>query len=108
MKSRLPDSVESIFFVLSLDGFSFIVDNCGRSNNTVGSRVGLYNLELYGPHASSHDEGVPLVDGSALIQEVGLQVNLEPVSCQTFHTVVDRENVDPISVLHVRAGLNNN
>ena len=37
-------------------------------------------LELHGPHSAADDEGVPLVDGSVRLQEVGLEVHLEPVA----------------------------
>ena len=41
-------------------------------------------LELHGPHAAADDEGVPLVDGSVRLQEVGLEVHLEPVAGQAL------------------------
>ena len=50
------------------------------SHNAIRSWIGLHDLELHGSHSPSHDEGVPLVDGSVCLQEVGLQVDLEPVS----------------------------
>ena len=42
------------------------------------------HLELHGPHAPADDEGVPLVDGSVRLQEVGLEVHLEPVAGQAL------------------------
>ena len=50
------------------------------SHNAIRSWIGLHDLELNGSHSSSNDEGVALVDGSVSLQEVGLQVDLEPVS----------------------------
>ena len=41
-------------------------------------------LELHGPHAPADDEGVPLVDRSVRLQEVGLEVDLEPITGQAL------------------------
>ena len=63
------------------------------------------HLELHGPHTAADDEGVPLVDGSVRLEEVWLEVHLEPVAGETLHAVVDGEHVDPLAVLDVGAGL---
>ena len=38
------------------------------------------------------------------LQEVGLEVDLEPISGESFNCVVDGQNVDPLSVLDIGAG----
>ena len=43
------------------------------------------------------------MDGSVRLQEVGLEEHLEPISGKTFNRVVDGQNVDPLSVLDIRA-----
>jgi len=62
-----------------------------------------YYLEVYGPEASSDNEGVTLVDGPVCLEEVGLQEHLEPVAGQALNGVVDGQDVDPLAVLDVRA-----
>jgi len=49
-------------------------------NNAVWTGVCLDHLELYCPHATTHEENVAFVDGSVGLQEVGLQVYLKQVS----------------------------
>ena len=61
---------------LSPDGFSLAVDDGVGRHNAVGGGVGLDDLELHGPHAAPHYEGVALVDRPVGLQEIGLQVDL--------------------------------
>lgn len=51
--------------------------HCVRSNNAVWGGVCLDDLELYGPHATAHEEDVAFVDGAISLQEVRLQVDLK-------------------------------
>merc|ERR1719516_762312 len=48
------------------------------------------------------------VDGSVGLQEVGLQVDLEPVSRETLDTVINGENVNPLAILDIRTALDGN
>ena len=60
------------------------MDDGVGSDDAVGARVRFDDLELYGPHSSTHEEDVPLVDGAVSFQEVRLQVDFKQVSmCQT-------------------------
>ena len=68
---------------LSPDGFSLAVDDGVGRHDAVRGGVGLHDLELDRAHAAADDEGVALVDGAVRLQEVGLQVHLEPVSGQS-------------------------
>ena len=72
--------VEQVLLVLPLDRLALAVDHGVGRHDAVGGRVGLDHLELDGPHAAPDDEVVPLVDGPVGLQEVGLQVHLEPVA----------------------------
>merc|ERR1719352_223940 len=104
----VTDGVQRVLLILSLHRLSLAVDHRVRGDNAVWRRVRLNYLELNSPHASPDDEVIPLVDWPVRLKEVGLQVNLKPVPCQTLHTVVDRQNVDPLAILHVRAALDGN
>lgn len=46
------------------------------------------------------------MDGPVGLQKVGLEVHIEPVSRQSLNRVIDGQNVNPLSVLDVRAGRN--
>lgn len=73
-------------------------------------RIGISfdDFELDRPHASPHDESIPRVDGPVGLEEVGLEVDLEPVACEALHGVVNGQDVDPLAVLDVGAGLDGN
>lgn len=73
--------------------------------NTIGLRVSLNHLEFNGSHATTDKEGVALADGSIGFQEVGLEESLKEVTSQTFHSVINRQDVDTLTVLDIRAGM---
>ncbi len=60
-------------------------------------------LEVDGSQTSTNNEGVALVNGSISFQEVRLEEDLEPVSGQPFDGVVDRQDVNSLAILDVRA-----
>lgn len=43
---------------LSPDWLALTVDDCIRSNNAVGRRIGLYHLELHRTHTASDQENI--------------------------------------------------
>mmetsp|Transcript_10422 Transcript_10422/g.20217 ORF Transcript_10422/g.20217 Transcript_10422/m.20217 type:complete len:217 (-) Transcript_10422:85-735(-) len=82
------------------------MDDRVRCHNAKFSRIDAHNLELHGSEASSDKEEVSFPDGSVGLKEVGLEVRLEEISCETFDGVVEREDVDALAVRNISTSVN--
>jgi hypothetical protein len=78
----------------------------GRCHDTVGRRLCLHHLKLYGTHTTASEEEITLAEGAICLQEVGLQVDIEKASRQTLHRVVDGKHVDSLAILDIGARVN--
>ncbi|KAG1766301.1 hypothetical protein EDD22DRAFT_878536, partial [Suillus occidentalis] len=61
----------------------------------------LDNFEFHCPHAATNKECVALADRSICFEELGLEVDIEDVTTETFDGVVERQDVYPLAVLYV-------
>lgn len=77
----------------------------GSTYDTVIGGVGFDDLELDGSHTTADEEEIALANGSVGFEEVGLEVDLEEVSGDALDSVVDREDMDALSVLDISAGV---
>ena len=119
----ITDVVDVLFFLLTLDGFSFVVDDGIGRNDAGGRRVSLdyllidksfpeplneqkTNLELDVAHGRIHSEYVSLVKRTVGLHEVRLEEHLEEVSSESFDGVIDGKNVNTLAIGDVRSGRN--
>ena len=80
----------SLLFIVTVDGVTF-VEKCGLGgDNAVLGRVHVDNLELDGAEATTHDEGIALLDGAVAVLEVGDKVGLRDVARDAFYRVSKR------------------
>lgn len=79
-----------------------------RTYNAVVSGVSFDDFELDGSHASTDQEKVSLADGSVSLQEVRLEVDLKQVSGNALNRVVDREDMNALSVFDISACMKGN
>mmetsp|Transcript_2893 Transcript_2893/g.6566 ORF Transcript_2893/g.6566 Transcript_2893/m.6566 type:complete len:307 (+) Transcript_2893:1305-2225(+) len=89
--------------ILALHWFALAMDYGVWCHNNEFARIHSNHLELHGTEATAHEEKVPLTGGAVGLQVVGLQVSVEEVACETLDGVVQREDVDALSVWHVSA-----
>jgi hypothetical protein len=94
----ISDLVEVTLLILTLDGFTFTVNNCVLSNDTVLGRVDLHHLKFYLPHATTHCEQVTLSHRAVGFTEVWSKENVEQGASETLDGVGDGKDGDPLGL----------
>ena len=82
----IVDDIFSLFLFIAVDWLTLIEKCCLRGDDTVLGWINVDNLELDWTEASSHDEGVSLLDWSVAVLKVWDQVGL----CNVARDALDR------------------
>mmetsp|Transcript_8755 Transcript_8755/g.53813 ORF Transcript_8755/g.53813 Transcript_8755/m.53813 type:complete len:522 (-) Transcript_8755:65-1630(-) len=96
-------NVIKLLLVLARNWLAFTEDFRVWCDNAVVCRISFNNLEFNRSHAPADKEGVSLSHRSVRFQEIGFQEHVEKVPAHAFDGIVEREDVNPFAILHVRA-----